>query len=372
MHLGIKDNSVFNKLSNFHVCQPGLPPCLAHDLFEGVVDYDLAMYLQFLIKRQKWFSYKLLNDRLKSFSGESNNKLNAVPCNGTKLGGHAAQNRWLLKFLPILVHDRIVDADNAVWQLVLLLRELVEFVCAPSLSESQIAYMKVLIEEYVEMRQELFPHVNLRPKHHYLLHYADLSLQFGPLIHTWTMRFESKHTYFKRCIRSSKNFRNVTKSLADRHQLFQAYQAHGRIFGPQVQVSDSTRFYPELYDDGIRAAVADFGLTSCNSVVTDKVHVRGTSYANGMLVLLRYTKGQLGLGQIASIFIKSETTALLLVWEKTANWVPELGVYEISKNCSDKLICKNLDELIDYVPLSFYHRGARLLIPLKHMPLWSM
>lgn len=200
----------------------------------------------FVIK--KWFSYEFLNDRLTSFPGEGTNKPNAIPSKGTKFGGHAAQNRWLLRFLPILVHDRIEDADNAVWRLVLLLRELVEFVCAPSLLESQIAYMKVLIEEYVEIRKELFSHVNLRPKHHYLLHYADLSLQFGLLIHTRTMRFESKHSYFKRCIRSSKNFRNVTKSLAERHQLFQAYQSHGSLFSPQVQVSDSTSFYPELYD----------------------------------------------------------------------------------------------------------------------------
>lgn len=230
------------------MCQPGLPP--AHDLFEGVVDYDIAMCLQFLSKKEKWFSYESLNVRVKSFPGESSNKPNSIPNNGAKLGGHAAQNRWLLRFLPILLHDKIKDADNAVWKLILLLRELVEFVCAPRLSDSQVAYMKVLIEE-------LFPHVSLRPKHHYLLHYADLTLQFGPLIHTWTMRFESKHSYFKRCIRSSKNFRNV-KSLAERHQLFQTYQSQGGLFKPQLLVSDSTNFYLKLYDGDIRGAVADF------------------------------------------------------------------------------------------------------------------
>lgn len=37
MHHGIKGNSVFNRLSNFHVCQPGLPPCLAHEQHRKVL-----------------------------------------------------------------------------------------------------------------------------------------------------------------------------------------------------------------------------------------------------------------------------------------------------------------------------------------------
>lgn len=40
---GIKVNSVFNALKSFHVCQPGLPPCLGHDIFEGVSSYDVAL-----------------------------------------------------------------------------------------------------------------------------------------------------------------------------------------------------------------------------------------------------------------------------------------------------------------------------------------
>lgn len=38
--------------------------------------------------------------------------------------------------------------------------------CAPALSESQVAYMKVLIEEYIETRHLLFPLKKLRPKNH--------------------------------------------------------------------------------------------------------------------------------------------------------------------------------------------------------------
>ncbi len=109
-----------------------------------------------------------------------------------------------------------------------------------------------------------------------------------------------------------------------------------------------------------------------NSSVTEKVQVKGTSYENGMLVLLRYTKGQLQLGQIASIIIKNEMTVLLLLRGKTASWVPELGVYEVDENVSDFFICQNVEKLVEYYPLSSYQRGGRFLIPLKHMPTWSL
>ncbi|CAN7995963.1 unnamed protein product [Ixodes pacificus] len=39
---GVKSNSPFNSLTFFHVCDAGLPPCIAHDLFEGVLSYDLS------------------------------------------------------------------------------------------------------------------------------------------------------------------------------------------------------------------------------------------------------------------------------------------------------------------------------------------
>jgi len=34
---GIKFDSVFNQLQSFHVCKPGLPPCLGHDLMEVMI-----------------------------------------------------------------------------------------------------------------------------------------------------------------------------------------------------------------------------------------------------------------------------------------------------------------------------------------------
>lgn len=63
---GVKHDSPFNRLSSFHVCLSGLPPCLGHDLFEGVVDYDCALMLRHFVMTLKWFSYHHLNATIKS------------------------------------------------------------------------------------------------------------------------------------------------------------------------------------------------------------------------------------------------------------------------------------------------------------------
>lgn len=75
---GIKFDSVFNRLDFYHVCQPGLPPCLGHDLFEGVLAYDLALCFRDLITNQKLFTYTELSHRI---------------CNSKYLGSDAKTNR---------------------------------------------------------------------------------------------------------------------------------------------------------------------------------------------------------------------------------------------------------------------------------------
>lgn len=64
---GVTFKSVFNSLKYFKVCQPGLPPCLGHDIFEGVLSYDVALFLKYFIKKKAWFTYSTLNRRIKQF-----------------------------------------------------------------------------------------------------------------------------------------------------------------------------------------------------------------------------------------------------------------------------------------------------------------
>ena len=47
--------------------------------------------------------------------------------------------------------------------------------------------------------------------------------RFGPLVRFWTMRYEAKHSYFKKLAQNVGNFINVPWTLATRHQLWQCY-----------------------------------------------------------------------------------------------------------------------------------------------------
>jgi len=67
-HNGVTKKFTIKRSHFFHVCQPGLPPCLEHDLFEGIVSYDVAIYLKYFIRLKHWFSYSVLARRIKRFS----------------------------------------------------------------------------------------------------------------------------------------------------------------------------------------------------------------------------------------------------------------------------------------------------------------
>lgn len=217
----------------------------------------------------KQFTYQELNRRISQFSyfgSDANDKPVEVAPGGDKLSGHAVQNWCLLRMLPVLIGDKIKSpAENEVWQLVLQLRQIVELICAPAISAGQIAYLEVLIDEYLHTRCKAFPNHTLKPKHHYITHYPELIFHFGPLIRLWTMRFKSKHTYFKQSARKSHNFKNLCRTLAEKHQLLQAYLYASNFFPPDIVLEKSTEFHFTEYSEKIRRAVSNLNFEAANT-----------------------------------------------------------------------------------------------------------
>lgn len=371
VHDGVKFNSLFNTLSSFHVCNPGLPPCVAHDLFEGVVSYDLPLFLKALvsIKGRNNFNNKLsvavLNRRLECFKflgADAAVKPPQLKSCLDKLSGSASQNWCLLRILPLLIAD-VTDVSNAVYQAILLLRSVCELVMAPHISIGQVCEMKVHIEDYLERRQNLFPDTALRPKHHYMTHYAHLTLQFGPLIKLWTMRFEAKHQYFKRCIRSSRNFLNVPGLLATRHQMCQAYLSASLRFACDIDVSNADI----VLDSEIATDVKQVLITAevQPGQVFMAAKVKGTMYKRGLVLVLKACCATkiLVFGEILLIVVQGQSSKMV-VKSRNAQFDYCTGCYILDHEHGVQIV--SLDCLADYYPLPVYNVNGHSTVVLRH------
>ncbi|KYQ53359.1 hypothetical protein ALC60_07491 [Trachymyrmex zeteki] len=107
----------YNLLNHFHVCNPGLPPCMAHDLFEDIVPYDVMYCIKYFVK-ESWFTLDFLNFRLKKIKILNENAYNNVPlikASDCKLTGTASQIKRLLLIFPLAVYDSIKNTEDNIY-----------------------------------------------------------------------------------------------------------------------------------------------------------------------------------------------------------------------------------------------------------------
>ena len=88
------------------------------------------------------------------------------------------------------------------------------------LSQGLFVSLKHLIVEHHKLFKTLYPQKKLLPKHHFLIHYPRCIQKIGPVLNSWCMRYEGKHIFLKKHLKS---FKNINKTLAKIHQNQLAY-----------------------------------------------------------------------------------------------------------------------------------------------------
>ena len=92
-----------------------------------------------------------------------------------------------------------------------------------AITDEETVFLANLIRDHHSLYLRLFPDRQLKPKHHFLTHYASSMRQLGPLSHLWVMRFEAKHNFFCRLSHIVCNFQNIAKTLSYRNQINLTY-----------------------------------------------------------------------------------------------------------------------------------------------------
>lgn len=368
---GIKRPPVFRKLK-LHVCDPSLPSCIGHDLFiGGVVDVDLASIIRYFVKDKKWFKYKLINKRimaLKCRANDAGNKPAKIHLKGKKLGGHAVQNWCLLRLLPFLIGDKIQDTADPIWKLYLQLKSICELVCAPALTKTQIATMRGMLVDYLEMRKPL--RNRYKPKHHYFQHLADLWERFGPMIFMWTLGFEQYHQFFKRVSRVCNNYINLLFTFASRHQLVQAYESTGVLFPSEASYNHAYPLLPESESAAIHAFIQEKCTFSQDALVIEKLSYNEIDYkADQYLLFGGDNLSDMYVGKIKLIIHDACNYYVIVSKYKTVMW-EEYGIHRIVKRDAVISMVK-VDNLENPCPHGVYEFQGKKCISLKNVLLPS-
>ena len=313
---GIKRLSILEEIPGFSIVD-GLPHDIMHDLFEGVVAYHMT-YLLCHCVRKRFFTIQELNERIRSFDFLVDRPTEIDPniCRTeSKVKQSASQIITLSHEFPLIIGDKVPETDPH-WKLFLLLLKICSIAVAPSCTYDGIAYLEIIIEEYLCTFRELYPLIPLRPKDHYLIHYPSQMRKFGPLIHSWTMRQESKLSFAKRTSRYS-NFKNVANTVARRHQFWMCYQIQSNMFKlliPQLevspkQISNTLSLEGDYVQKELKRLIP--GL-SFNTIIYHPVwaKLQSSRFYKGLYVLLKYDIITPVFGKIVDLVVIDNTLLL--------------------------------------------------------------
>ena len=210
----------------------------------------------------------------------------------TRVKQSASQMMALCHEFGLLIGDKIPENDPH-WLLFLILLRICSIAVAPTSSPDLIAYLFITIEEYLRMFCEIYPATKLIPKQHYMVHYPSQIEKFGPLLHSWTMRQESKLSFIKR-VSHSGNYKNVSKTVTRRHQFWLCHQIqlNHNILTPQLEVSPKQLSSPLSCEDRYLQLELKrlFPSLTDDSVVNhpDWADIQSSHFCYGLYVLLTY------------------------------------------------------------------------------------
>lgn len=293
---GVKHYCVLNNIEGYHVTGNHSLDIM-HILLEGIVPVELGCILHALYK-EKLVTVDIINRAVVTlWSKLTVNKCDKPPALnrllepglGLSPSMKAVQYFALLKYLPQMIAG-LIPEGNEHWNFLLHLSHLVDLLYSIKFTKGMITYLKDVISDHLTKFTELYTatwNVKLRPKHHFLVHLPDIIMQSGPLIGMSCMKYELKNAFFKRCAKTVCNFKNLSLTLAKRHQqrVLDSWLANEHI---RDTITVQSLFSVPACSLAFYATICQtFNIESTDDVnVAKKINVSSVQYAIGNHVVI--------------------------------------------------------------------------------------
>lgn len=331
MTKGMKIYCKLNDITHFHILDnPSVD--IMHDLAEGVIPFLLKNLFVYAFNKSIFDEVEL--DWMVQYHDygwlSRRNLPSRVSISKRRVGQSAAQVLCLFKHLPMLLY-KYKENENLklVWPCVTSLLRIVEIVHAYELNDDHLCILNKEISNHLTYTKSAFD-THSRPKHHFMTHYASTVRKMGPLIYLSMMRYEAKHQQIKRLLGEDRNFQNINKTLANKHQKMMWYSKFtykDDIETAKIEPATATECnHSQLNQDDLRK--------------TKRAFINNYEYMPGLLFIHKSF-----LYQIKNVLIAEENYILIGKTCKVKNFNTFLNCFEIELDESSIEISVNVNDL---------------------------
>lgn len=210
-------------------------------------------------------------------------------------------------------------------------------------------------------------------KQHHMIHYPLCIRMSGPLYHMSCMKYELKHNFSKRFAHIICNFKNISKSVANKLQLFQcnswSADPNGLHAEFEFKGGDSMRV-----SDLPAAPLIEqrLGLRQDSEIfVPREVEINGTSYRSKLYVVTGVDESSDPIfGIISNILVGGVNNEIFFILEKcsTSGFCGHYHSFVVEKIRPTSYYIMQGNELLDHIPLSphrSYEKGSPTYVPLR-------
>lgn len=210
---GIKSYCHLNDLKNYHTMR-NFTVDLMHELLEGLAPLILEKLFEYCVEN-KIVKLQQLQGLIECFDfGELSKQCipSKITLDKKNLGQNASQLYCLFIHIPFILF-KFKSELHDVWKPIQTLLEILQTVYSHKINENDLTRLDGLVHEHLSSFINSFEE-NLKPKHHFLLHYSKVIRSIGPVIFLWAMRMEAKHQFFKDIARrTKKSIKQICSSM---------------------------------------------------------------------------------------------------------------------------------------------------------------
>ncbi len=338
-----------------------------HVMLEGVIPQEMALFLHTCINEQKFFSRNWLNARILTYSysylqkSSKPERIEKCHIDNGQIKQSSSGMLTLCEILPFILAAK-VPSDNPGLVCLLRLLQITQIVLSPVCTSTTPTVLADLIEIHHEQAITLYGNSIITPKCHYMVHFPRQMKLFGPLRHHWVMRMEAKHHFFTS--RKTRNFRNLPKTSAVKHQKHMCHQMTTNLGQPH----SGFLYSGDVVKEGTKISVSqeepevaiDYTLKtgSDGAYATTCLEIHGHVYKPGCALVILYQEDDTPVfGIVTNILVKDKYKMFVVEIQETEYFDTQVLAYAVF-NTKRKVLVQH-SKLSSRWPLSTkFHNGT--------------